>query len=87
MTKRIVSVKGLAEMTGTHRTRLHDYLREGRLKPEYQDDSGHGYWSITEAKKIAEKIAKARSELRRGPGQKLDIGGKPKCSGAEDPPV
>jgi excisionase family DNA binding protein len=75
VTKRIVSIKGLAKLTGTHRTRLHDYIREGRIKPEYVDDSGHGYWGDGTAKRIATVLAEERATLRRGPGRKIELSG------------
>ncbi len=73
MKKKIVSIKGLAELTNTHRTRIYDYLREGRIRAEYVDDSDHRYWSITTAKKIALVLEEERATHRPGPGRKLEL--------------
>jgi hypothetical protein len=75
MPKKILSVKGLAKLTGTHRTRIHDYLREGRIMPEYIDDSEHGYWSMAEAEKIAKVLEEERAVLKKGPGRRLELEG------------
>ncbi len=73
MKRKIISIKGLAELTNTHRTRIYDYLREGRIRAEFVDDSDHRYWSITTAKKIAQVLEEERASHRPGPGRKLEL--------------
>jgi hypothetical protein len=71
MSKQILSIKALSELTSTHRSRLYVYIEQGWLKAEFTDDSGHFYWSTAEARRIAKRLATARANLKRGRGQKL----------------
>ena len=73
MTRKIVTMTGLAEMVGRHRNMVYRY----RLQPDYVDEDGRGYYSLKTAEKLAEKVR----EYQPGKGRRMKLRGlkrKPK---------
>ena len=83
--KKIVSLKGLADITKTHRSRLYDWMGEKRLRPDYEDDQGRPFWKDTTAQALADTLKEQRETRRPGPGGRivLDIPRKPKDEAGE----
>jgi hypothetical protein len=73
MTRRLVSIKKLEQMTGTHRNRLHDYIREERFEPEFKADTGHVYWTQATAERIAQVLKEEKATLQKGRGRKIEF--------------
>ena len=74
MPKKIVNIKGLAEMTGRDRSRISKLVNEdGRLVGDFIDNDNRQYWSIASARQIAETIKAHKESGKAGRGVKLEL--------------
>jgi cytochrome c2 len=70
MTRRIVTLPGLAKIVGRHKNQVRRY----RLEPDFVDEHNREFWKEETAQKIKEKIADARAAFH-GRGTKIKIRG------------
>ena len=70
MTRRIVTLTGLAKIIGRSRNQVRSY----RLQPDFIDEHDCEYWKEETAQKIKQHVAEAR-ETYRGRGTRLKIRG------------
>jgi hypothetical protein len=70
MTRKIVTLTGLAKIIGRHRNQVRSY----RLQPDFTDETGNEYWGEKTAQKIAQRVAEARAAFH-GQGTKIKIRG------------
>lgn len=51
---KILNVAGLAKTMNVSRQSIHAFLRESRIKPDYEDNSGKKFWKLQTAQRLAE---------------------------------
>ena len=63
--KRIINMSGLSEIMKVTKSRVHQFVNDGRIKPDYQDNDGRYFFLKRKATMYAEMLQSQKSLPRK----------------------